>query len=463
MLVGRYGLNPFFRLLAASGAREVMTAAALLVVLGTALLMEQVGLSMAMGAFLAGILLAESNFRHQLEADIEPFRGMLLGLFFMSVGMSIDGEPGARGLAGPVRGDAGGDPGQGRPGGRPVPAVRLDTGSTRCAAPPILAPAGEFAFVLLPLAEALGLTDADRDALRGGAGRAHHADRAGRRQGPRQGCSSVARARRGSRGRSRPPTWSRAREARVLVIGFGRFGQILTQVLLAEGIGVTVIDKDVEQIRAASRFGFRIYYGDGTRLDVLRAAGIGRVELVCICVDDRAGALKIVDIVHEEFASVRTYVRAYDRMHAVELMNRDVDYQIRETAESALAFGRAALEGLGLSAGGAAARAEDVRKRDIARLVLQQAGALPDGAGWMRGAAAGLKPEPLTAPQRARARARAPRPATSSATTAARRPGACSTKPAAPRRRPTRRADGRGRGPGEPRSELEAEGSARDA
>jgi voltage-gated potassium channel Kch len=193
---------------------------------------------------------------------------------------------------------------------------------------------------------------------------------------------------------------SESGEARVLVIGFGRFGQLLTQVLLAEGITATVIDKDVEQLRAASRFGFRIYYGDGTRLDVLRAAGIGRVELVCICVDDREGALKIVDIVHEEFSSVRTFVRAYDRLHAVELMNRDVDYQIRETAESALAFGRAALEGLGLSPEAALARTDDVRKRDIARLVLQQAGALPDGSSWMRGAAAGLKPEPLTAPVR---------------------------------------------------------------
>ncbi|TXM81907.1 potassium transporter TrkA, partial [Methylobacterium sp. WL122] len=149
-------------------------------------------------------------------------------------------------------------------------------------------------------------------------------------------------------------------EARVLVIGFGRFGQILTQVLLAEGVGVTVIDKDVEQIRSASRFGFRIYYGDGTRLDVLRAAGIGRVDLVCLCLDDAEASLKIVDIVHEEFESVRTYVRAYDRMHAVELMNRDVDYVVRETAESALAFGRATLEGLGLSSADAAARVEDV-------------------------------------------------------------------------------------------------------
>ena len=125
VLVGRYGLNPFFRLLAASGAREVMTAAALLVVLGTALLMEQVGLSMAMGAFLAGILLAESNFRHQLEADIEPFRGMLLGLFFMSVGMSIDGSLVREVWPALFGATLGGDPGQGRPGRRPVPAVRL--------------------------------------------------------------------------------------------------------------------------------------------------------------------------------------------------------------------------------------------------------------------------------------------------------------------------------------------------
>jgi monovalent cation:proton antiporter-2 (CPA2) family protein len=398
VLVGRYGLNPFFRLLAASGAREVMTAAALLVVLGTALLMEQVGLSMAMGAFLAGILLAESNFRHQLEAEIEPFRGMLLGLFFMSVGMSIDGSlvrevwPALFGatlgailvkvalVAGLFR------------------LFGSDTlGALRGAA--VLAPAGEFAFVLLPQAEDLGLTGptATRFAVALaaltmliGPIAAKGLDKLiERRTALEQVDVSEPSAELAESG-----------EARVLVIGFGRFGQVLTQVLLAEGIPVTVIDKDVEQLRAASRFGFRIYYGDGTRLDVLRAAGIGRVELVCICVDDRAGALKIVDIVHEEFQNVRTFVRAYDRLHAVELMNRDVDYQIRETAESALAFGRAALEGLGLSPEVAAARAEDVRKRDIARLVLQQAGALPEGAGWMRGAAAELKPEPLTEPVR---------------------------------------------------------------
>ena len=399
VLVGRYGLNPFFRLLAASGAREVMTAAALLVVLGTALLMEQVGLSMAMGAFLAGILLAESNFRHQLEADIEPFRGMLLGLFFMSVGMSIDG-----GLVREVW-----------PAlfGATLAAILVkvalvaglfrlfgsDTlGALRGGA--VLAPAGEFAFVLLPQAAELGLTGATATrfavALAAltmliGPVAAKGLDRLIDARLSRQANEAVGPSGELAEG---------AGEARVLVIGFGRFGQILTQVLLAEGIPVTVIDKDVETLRAATRFGFRIYYGDGTRLDVLRAAGIGRVELICICVDDREAALKIIDIVHEEFSAVRTFVRAYDRLHAIELMNRDVDYQLRETSESALAFGRAALEGLGLGAEAAAARADDVRKRDIARLVLQQADALPDGAGWLRGTEPEVRPEPLTAPAR---------------------------------------------------------------
>ena len=398
VLVGRYGLNPFFRMLAASGAREVMTAAALLVVLGTALLMQEVGLSMAMGAFLAGILLAESNFRHQLEADIEPFRGMLLGLFFMSVGMSIDG--GLVKAAWPLL--------FGATVGAILLKVALVAGLFRVFGSPwldavrgaaILAPAGEFAFVLLPVAAGLGLLDANATrfavalaalTMLVGPVAAKALDAVLARRQPEMPGDGPA------------SDVVENAEARVLVIGFGRFGQILTQVLLAEGIGVTVIDKDVEQIRSASRFGFRIYYGDGTRLDVLRAAGIGRVELVCICIDDREAALKIVDMVHEEFSSVRTYVRAFDRSHAVELMNRDVDFVLRETAESALAFGRAALEGLGIPPETAARTTADVRKRDVARLVLQQAGALPEGvAGWMRGSVQGeLKPEPLTAPQR---------------------------------------------------------------
>ncbi|GLS43101.1 monovalent cation:proton antiporter-2 (CPA2) family protein [Methylobacterium brachythecii] len=393
VLVGRYGLNPFFRLLAAAGGREVMTAAALLVVLGTAMLMEEVGLSMAMGAFLAGVMLAESNFRHQLEADIEPFRGMLLGLFFMSVGMSIDGGLLKAHWPELV--------------GATVAAILLKValvaglfrlfGSSWLDAVrggAVLAPAGEFAFVILPAAGELRLLDTS--ATRFSVALAALTMIVGPLAA--KGLDTLL-ARRPETAAAPADTIEPA-EARVLVIGFGRFGHLATQVLLAEGISVTVIDKDVEQIRNAARFGFRVYYGDGTRLDVLRAAGIGRAELVCICIDDAAASLKIVDIVHEEFSSVRTYLRAYDRNHAIELMNRDVDFQIRETLESALRFGRAALEGLGLSEEAAAARIEDVRKRDVARLVLQQAGALPEGGGWMRGPATELRPEPLTEPQR---------------------------------------------------------------
>jgi CPA2 family monovalent cation:H+ antiporter-2/glutathione-regulated potassium-efflux system protein KefB len=267
ILVGRFGLNPFFRLLAASGAREVMTASALLVVLGTALLMEKVGLSMAMGAFLAGVLLAESNFRHQLEADIEPFRGILLGLFFMSVGMSIDRAVIAEHW----------------------PSLLLATlaavaakiaiiafllrgfGSPRSDAVrggAVLAMAGEFAFVILPVAAGLGL-------LTGATAQFVTALAALTMLVAPLTAKALELAlarRRAARPEPEPESFD-GTAGRVLVVGFGRFGQLVDQVLLAQGIAVTVIDKNVDRIRAASRFGFRIYYGDGTWLDVLRAAG----------------------------------------------------------------------------------------------------------------------------------------------------------------------------------------------
>ena len=391
VLVGRYGLNPFFRLLAASGAREVMTASALLVVLGTALLMEKVGLSMAMGAFLAGVLLAESNFRHQLEADIEPFRGILLGLFFMSVGMSID-----RALI-----------------AQHWPALLLATlaavaakiaiiafllrafGSPRTDAlrgGAVLAMAGEFAFVLLPVAAALGLlTGAMTQFVTALAALTMLVAPLAAK------VLDLALARRPRAAPEPEPNSFDGPDGRVLVIGFGRFGQIVDQVLLAKGISVTVIEKNVDRIRAAARFGFRIFYGDGTRLDVLRAAGIERADVVCICVDDREAALKIVEIVHEEFPQVRTCVRAYDRIHAIDLMKREADFQIRETFESALAFGQAALEELGLDPSEAAAVTADVRRRDIARLVMQKSEGIMGGADLLHGTR--LEPEPLIAPR----------------------------------------------------------------
>lgn len=400
VLIGRYGLNPFFRILARSGAREVMTASALLVVLGAALLMEEVGLSMAMGAFLAGLLLAESNFRHQLEADIEPFRGMLLGLFFMSVGMSIDlalvGQQwGLLALAAPavIVGKT-----------LIIAILSRIFGATwwdGLRSGVLLCPAGEFAFVLLPVATELGLMSSSEAQLVTalaaitmllGPIASTLVERA---LAKHQGSAPHP-------GDGQPHSGEGEFESRVLVIGFGRFGQIVNQVLLAQGVEATVIDNDVERIRDAGRFGLKVYYGDGARLDVLRAAGAEKAEMICVCTDDPGTTLKIVEIIHENFGNARSFVRAYDRIHAVELMKHHVDYQIREVFESAIAFGRAALEEIGTPPERAAEAANDIRKRDIARLVLQKAGGSMDGAELVVGAK--IAPEPLTAPAgRARA------------------------------------------------------------
>ncbi|MGO4523663.1 monovalent cation:proton antiporter-2 (CPA2) family protein [Microvirga sp. 2MCAF35] len=403
VLIGRYGLNPFFRILARSGAREVMTASALLVVLGAALLMQEVGLSMAMGAFLAGLLLAESNFRHQLEADIEPFRGMLLGLFFMSVGMSIDlalvrEQWMLLAIATPVV----------IVGKSLLIALlsRLFGASWRdgLRSGALLCTAGEFAFVLLPVATGLGLmSTAEAQPVTALAAitmllgpllstfvERMVAKRGENEEQPEE--SGIL----GQEGEL---------ESRILVIGFGRFGQIVNQVLLAQSIEATVIDKDVERIRDAGRFGLQVYYGDGTRLDVLRAAGAEKAEMICICIDDHDAILKIIEIIHENFQNARSFVRAFDRIHAIELMNRDVDYQIREVFESAIVFGRAALEELGTEPEAATAAANDVRKRDIARLVLQKEVGSMGGAELVVGSK--ITPEPLTTPT-SRARALSP-------------------------------------------------------
>lgn len=393
-LAGRYLLNPLFRLLAIYGAREVMTAAALLIVLGAALLMEAVGLSMAMGAFVAGLLLAESHFRHQLEADIEPFRGLLLGLFFMSVGMSIDlslvlRHGGLLALAVPaligVKIAVGAGLARGF-GSRWSEAWRIGA---------LLAPAGEFAFLIAPLAARLGLLDAETGQL------ALALAAISMLIGPlvaKAIDALVARRARGAAIAVEGPTedFSGA-GGTVLVIGFGRFGQVVNQVLLAKGHDVTVIDHNVARIKSAAAFGFRVYFGDGARLDVLRAAGAERASVICVCVDDRETATRIVELAHAEFPQALLHVRAYDRIHAIDLMNAGVDYHTRETFESALAFGRATLQALGDTGEEAAETVEDVRRRDIARLVMQQAEGIMGGVDLLHGTT--VTPQPLTAPR----------------------------------------------------------------
>ncbi len=394
-LVGRYLMNPVFRLLARYGGREVMTAAALLVVAGAAWLMDMGGLSMAMGAFLAGVLLSESVFRHQLEADVEPFRAILLGLFFLSVGMSLDlGVVIARWeviLGGVIAFMA-------------VKAVaiygiaRLFGHAEREAVEraALFAQGGEFAFVLYAAALSVGIFDARVSAsmtaivilsmaltplVTLAVGRFMPAATLDPDQ-----ADGVDRA-------------TDLRE-RVLVIGFGRFAQVVSQPLLARDVDVSIIDLDVEMIQAAGQFGFKVYYGDGTRLDVLRASGAGEAETILVCVDRQETADRIVELVRAEFPLTKLFVRAYDRGHAVRLVQAGVDYQVREVFESALVFGEKVLVDLGFSPEEARETIEDVRRRDEERFALQLVEGIQAGRSLMRGNIATTRPEPYVKPRR---------------------------------------------------------------
>ncbi len=390
VVAGRYLLNPFFRLLAQTGSREVMTAATLLVVLGAALTMQTAGMSMALGAFLAGMLLAESNYRHELEADIEPFRGLLLALFFMGIGMSIDMRV--------VRADF----------WLILAAAVILTvlkaaivwllfratcvrRSDALRAGSVLTAAGEFAFVLIPLNGALGVLDQRQLSLLTAIAAMTMLF------GPLVATMTDVLLRRLARPAEREPDDFSDARGSVLVVGFGRFGQIVSQCLLAEGIDVTTIDNDPEMMESAARFGFKVYYGDGTRLDVLRAAGAGDARLIAVCVDDPETASYIVDLVHAEFPGGKLYVRSFDRRHTLQLIAKGVDFELRETFESALVFGRKTLEALGLDSERAAAVEDFVRARDLDRLALQQAEGVSAGLDLLR---TRMVHEPFSKPER---------------------------------------------------------------
>lgn len=184
----------------------------------------------------------------------------------------------------------------------------------------------------------------------------------------------------------------------VLLIGFGRFGQVASQGLLARGVDVSIIDTDVEMIRAAADFGFKVYYGDGTRLDVLHACGAGEAKAILVCVDDKRAANQIVEVVRAEFPLLHLLVRSYDREHSLQLIAAGVEFQIRETFDSAVNFGEAALIALGVAREEAAEIAVDVRRRDAERLQLELAGGLGAGLSLLRGNAP--KPTPFTQPGR---------------------------------------------------------------
>lgn len=377
IVAGRYLLNPLFGLLAMSRAREVMTAAALLVVLGAALVMQVSGLSMAMGAFLAGVLLSESTFRHQLEADIEPFRGILLGLFFLAVGMSLNLAVVAANWQMVIFYVAA---------FMIVKAIAIYIVARLLRTPHresleraiVMAQGGEFAFVLYATATSVGILDGEANAILTAIiiismvltplaiiGMRYILP------AEKQSLDGIELA--------------QGLNGSVLIIGFGRFGQIASQPLLLRDVDVSIIDNDTEMIQAAAQFGFKVYYGDGTRLDILHAAGAGRARAVLICVDKAETILAIARLIKAEFPLVQIYARAFDRGNTIELINAGVEYQIRETFESALVFGENTLVGLGVDPAEAADIVRDIRQRDEDRLDLQLAGGIHAGNDLMKG------------------------------------------------------------------------------
>jgi glutathione-regulated potassium-efflux system protein KefB len=363
--VSRWGINPLFALLARARTREVLTAGALLVVLGAALLMDAVGLSMAMGAFLAGVMLSSSSYRHQIEGDIEPFRGLLMGLFFLAVGMSLDLYIVA--LEWPLLLSM-------------LVAFTIAKGAVVYATARLFGTSnhqalhrtsmflqgGEFAFVLYTAAMSGGVIDARENALFTTVVILSMAvtpvlmlaaDRLLRTQASTDGVD-VAHELKGQ----------------ILVIGFGRFGQIVSQILLAKGVSLSVIDMNPDRIRDAGRFGFKVFYGDGARLDTLRHSGASTADAFLICINDPKAAMQIVELAQHEFPQAKLLVRSYDRGHAVELIRAGVDYQIRETVESAYLMGAEGLRALGYADIDVEEASADIRQRDIARLTEQVQG-----------------------------------------------------------------------------------------
>ncbi|NBN64440.1 potassium transporter TrkA [Microvirga tunisiensis] len=366
ILAGRYLVSPVFLVLARSRAREVMLAAALLVALGSAGIMQMVGLSMALGAFLAGVLLAESSFRHTLEADIEPFRSLLMGLFFVAVGMSLDlgylaGAWHLVALAVPVLMLVKGAVLWG--------LARL-FGSTNADALRIavtLPQGGEFAFVLFSAAVLKGVIAPDLASLLTATVilsmlftplACLGLDRVAARLQPAGGGHAVVE----SFGAAVPV---------VLIVGFGRFGRTVAQILTSEGLAVTAIDNDPDRLAYARALGYRVSYGDATRQDVLSAAGAADAAMIALCVESETVMQQAILALRRLNPAARLYCRATNRHHALALTRLGVEYQIRETFESSLAFGRAALAGLGIPPDRIAQIEEDVRRRDGERMALQ--------------------------------------------------------------------------------------------
>ena len=374
---GRFIIIPVLRLIGRLGERELFTVVGLFTVIASAAAMRQFGLSTALGAFVAGVMLAESPYRHELDSDLEPFRSILLGLFFLSVGMLLD----LRIIA-----------------ARPLLIIGIAAGviltktilisflsrlfgcnwklAIRLGL--LLSQAGEFGFVLFAQATAAGLISIEAASLFGAVVTLSMAatpflmrfiDWTERRE----------------IGRSDLDGPELSPETSAIVVGYGRFGQTVAQMMMAKGIGVTLIDKKAAQIELSSEFGTKVYYGDGLRLDLLRAAGAETARVIAFCNDNEGGELnpEALRIVLKAFPQAAVMVRAFDRRHLIELDALDLAFAERELFEGAVAMGREALKASGIERSEIDRVEREYRSRDCERLERQtETGDLR--AGWER-------------------------------------------------------------------------------
>lgn len=364
ILVGRYALNRVLRIVASSGSREAFAATALLIVALTALAVSWAGLSMALGAFLAGVLLAESAYKHQIETDIEPFRGLLLGLFFISIGMRLDLGVIAQnwmivlcGAVGLVAIKAALLYGVSRIAGA-AHASALKTAA-------MLSQGGEFAFVVISLgAGSLLFTNGEATLMSAiitiSMAMTPPLVILASRYGPVTSVEPSAEL-----------DGPESATGHVIIAGFGRMGQIISQVLSNSGVQVTAIDRSASHIRNAERFGFKVYYGDASRLDILMTAGAMEARAVILCMDDTESVNQAVTSLREASATITIIAVAHDRLHEIELKPLGANVIVRETMESSLLIAREALSRIGHDDHDIDDYIAQFRKRDRERLLAQ--------------------------------------------------------------------------------------------
>ncbi|MGX7951501.1 cation:proton antiporter domain-containing protein [Tsuneonella sp. HG249] len=363
ILAGRFLIRPLFRLIGGLGEREMFIVAALFTVAACAATMELLGLSTALGAFIAGVMLADTPFRHELETDVEPFRSILLGLFFLAVGMMLDlgaiaerpvfvlaGALGLIAIKAAVIGGLGMLMGMGWRGSL---ALGL-----------LLSQGGEFGFVLFAQAQAGLLIDPEAASLFGAIVTLSMATTpflmmltAPLRQAPQT-----------TERREGPQSDGAA----ALVVGYGRFGQTVSQMLMANNIAVTMVDTDTEMIDVAGQFGSKVYFGDGTRIDLLRQAGASEADVILFCLDGQQLSPELLTAVREAFPRPKIFLRAYDRRTLIDLRDAPYDFAVREVMESAVQMGRAALEAMGDSVAAIDDTEDHYRKTDLGRLEVQR-------------------------------------------------------------------------------------------